>query len=378
MAGCTNVGADAQIDTLFPAEILGDLVDKVKGKAVSDAGAIDGGALSAMLMRAMGDESPQVRAAAVAVGEWADASALVPMLQKYLDTDGNGETDTDRADRTAASIARTLGKIAGKQGDADKATDTVNRLASLLACPTDDVQTAAAEGIASAVRVLPGDRGKEILDHYLADIGGANARASGYGLAAAVKGMRSKSLLGHGVLESLVVALADKKNQEKRAGACVATECLMRVLVHIFEPYAAKIMPAIIKATGDKVTEVRSAADAALSAIVRLCSPHALAVYIPIMATVKHESPLSNATLPCSQTLVIRDALNQALIMSVWVQVLCDRSSTWQSKVACLQKFQAQSELSGKQVGQLMDVMVPAVIESLTDTKPEVIARPMQ
>jgi hypothetical protein len=44
----------------------------------------------------------------------------------------------------------------------------------------------------------------------------------------------------------------------------------------------------------------------------------------------------------------------------------------------CLQKFEAQSQLSGKQVGQLMDVMVPAVIESLTDTKPEVIARPMQ
>jgi hypothetical protein len=248
MAGC-----DAQIDSLFPAAILGDLAGKVKGKTVKEAGSIDGAALSKMLIKAMGDESADVRAGAVTVGEWADPGAMVPALHSYLETDGNGETDEAKADRCAAAIALTLGKIAGKSGDVEKATDTVNRLASLLACPTDAVQCAAAEGIASSVRVLPGDRGKEILSHYLADIGGASARSAGYGLAGAVKGLRSKSLLAHGVMDKLAEALGSKKDNAKRAGGCVAAECLMRVLGNIFEPYAAKLMAAIIKTTGDKV-----------------------------------------------------------------------------------------------------------------------------
>ncbi|KAJ1485986.1 hypothetical protein T484DRAFT_2377323 [Baffinella frigidus] len=204
-------------------------------------------------MLAVGDGGGGVTLVDEATWEVKWEGSMVKALHSYLETDGNGETDEAKADLAAAAIALTLGKVAGKSGDVEQATDTVNRLASLLACPTDAVQLAAAEGIASSVRVLPGDRGKEILSHYLADIGGASARSAGYGLAGAVKGLRSKSLLAHGVLDKITEALGSKKDNAKRAGACVAAECLMRVLINIFEPYAAKLMPAIIKATGDKV-----------------------------------------------------------------------------------------------------------------------------
>lgn len=53
----------------------------------------------------------------------------------------------------------------------------------------------------------------------------------------------------------------------------------------IFEPYAAKAMPSVLSKIGDKVPEVRAAAEAASSAIVSIVSLHGLVVFLPIMVS---------------------------------------------------------------------------------------------
>lgn len=215
-------------------------------------------------------------------------------------------------------------------------SQVADRVSALLVCPNDLVQCAVANGLASCVSILPEGDAKALLEGFQATSPNG-AKAQGYGLAGVVKGLKSRSLLTHGVLASLEAKSGSKKDQGAREMAMAAYECLAAVLVHIFEPYTLKIMPAILACCGDKVPEVRVAADGALRACLKCLCPQGLLV-----------------------------------VMHKLTDVLLERATTWQTKVSVLQCIENLIPREKVQMSKAMQDIVPAVCESLNDTKPEV------
>uniref|UniRef100_A0A7S0VV54 TOG domain-containing protein n=1 Tax=Hemiselmis tepida TaxID=464990 RepID=A0A7S0VV54_9CRYP len=299
---------------------------------MGDAGAVG------FVMRALGEEDARTRDACVAAAVLMDSSALMPKLEHYLDTDGDGENDHDRADRTAAGIALVMGGIAERAGDAAMAKKVADRCTALLVCPNDMVQVAVANGLASCVRVLGEGEGKAMLEGFLA-VSANGALAQGYGLAGVVKGLKTRSLVAHGVLAKLEEKAGSKKDQGARELAVASYGCLARVLGHTFEPYTVKILPTVLAKCGDKVPEVRAASEGALKACTECLCPQGL----------RH-------------------------IFSLLLRELEDRGTAWQSKVALLQCMESWVSKEEGQMGRAMQGVVPAVCETLNDTKPEVCA----
>jgi hypothetical protein len=120
--GTSSVDISVTFDAAFPAAVLGDVASALSGKSLSAAGSLgDIAGLNAFVLRALGDSDAKIREAGIAAAMHMSADSLFPVMQNYLDTDGDGEKDADRADRTAAGIAIVMGGLAAKSGNADMA-----------------------------------------------------------------------------------------------------------------------------------------------------------------------------------------------------------------------------------------------------------------
>eukprot|EP00281_Chroomonas_sp_CCMP1168_P020020 CAMPEP_0206232612 /NCGR_PEP_ID=MMETSP0047_2-20121206/11514_1 /ASSEMBLY_ACC=CAM_ASM_000192 /TAXON_ID=195065 /ORGANISM="Chroomonas mesostigmatica_cf, Strain CCMP1168" /LENGTH=646 /DNA_ID=CAMNT_0053656371 /DNA_START=32 /DNA_END=1973 /DNA_ORIENTATION=+ len=324
--GGQGVDISTTFDAAFPAAVLGDAAGALKGKPLSEAGSLSSSAgFAPFVVRALGDEDAAVRGAGTAAALHAEPAAVLPALEHYLDTDGDGEKDADRADRVADQ--------GGRRGGGEEDLRPYRGAARV---PDDLVQCAVADGLAACMSVIGAGEGQAYLDRFLV-VSENGSRAQGFGLAGVVKGLKSRSLKTFGVLAKLETMAGNKKDQKLRELAMACYACLAMVLKSVFEPYCPKILPTILAKCGDKVTEVRAQADAAFQSCI---------------------------TCMCAQGL--------GIITPAMLQELVDRGSNWQTKVAVLNML---SNLVGRvpqQVSNLMQDIVPSVIEALTDTKPEV------
>ncbi len=117
--GTSSVDISMTFDAAFSASLMGDAASALSGKPLSAAGSLgDVPGLSAFVLRALGDSDSKVRDAAIAAAVHMNVDTLLPAMEHYLDTDGDGEKDADRADRTAAGIAVVMGGMAAKSGNA--------------------------------------------------------------------------------------------------------------------------------------------------------------------------------------------------------------------------------------------------------------------
>lgn len=117
--GSPAIDVSVTFDAAFPASVLGDAAKELSGKPLSAAPPSP--VFGAFVLRALGDEDGKVRDTCLAAAVLADAAALLPVLEHYLETDGDGEADADRADRTAAGISLVMGGIAKRSGSAEMA-----------------------------------------------------------------------------------------------------------------------------------------------------------------------------------------------------------------------------------------------------------------
>jgi len=333
------VTGEETFDSVFPAAVLGDYSKTLTGKPIKSVGELDKEKLYKVLLSALGDENAKVRMAGVSASSFMDVSFVQPKLFHYLDTDGDGEADADRADRTAASMAMLMGILAKKSGDAAMAAEVSERIAALLVCPSIDVQVGCADGIAAAITVLPQDQAIAMLKKHLGALGETPAKVAAFGVAGCVKGLTSRSLVAHGVLDALETAASNKKDPKQREGAMAGYEALPLVLKSVFEPYSLRMLPAVIKAIGDKTPEVRAQADASLRAIMDNVSNHGLRAVLTLVAEQIQQSGIA-----------------------------------WQAKTALLDVICKKVKEAPTQAAMLVHFVVPAVITTLTDTKPEVQA----
>ena len=189
-----------------------------------------------------------------------------------------------------------------------------------------------------AIQGLSEEEQVQKLKGYAAAIGSDTPLSeTGCGLAAAVKCLKASSLVKHGVMEVLEAGINNKKANRLREGTCVAVTCLAQVLKALFEPYAVKLLPGIVLRMGDKVREVQPAAEAAFATIMANLSAHGWYAVMPVLG-----------------------------------DCLCNNECQWQSKVKVLEAIRRATSAAKTQVSRCSSQIVPAVIESLTDTKSEV------
>jgi len=194
------------------------------------------------------------------------------------------------------------------------------------------------EAIVNAMQGLAEAEAMAKLKGFVAALGGdAPLRETGFGLAGAVKCLKARSVVTHGVMDALQQGLENKKNNRLREAVCVAVECLVLVLKGSFEPFAVKLLPAVTMKISDKVKEVQPAAAAAFAAIMTNLSVHGVYAALPVLG-----------------------------------RGLQNRESQWQSKVKALDAIRASIGKAKLQVSRCTAQIVPAVIESLTDTKGDV------
>ncbi|KAJ3037886.1 translational elongation factor EF-1 alpha [Rhizophlyctis rosea] len=145
-------------------------------------------------------------------------------------------------------------------------------------------------------------------------------------------------LTQYGVLDSLKTASEHKKSQQAREGAAFAYAALAESLGHAAEPYLIPQLPAVFALTGDKITDVRTAASSALTAFLALTGRFAVRSIVPILL-----EQLTN-------------------------------EKKWQTKVAALQTFENFSEHHADQICASLPEIIPEVSTCMWDTKPEVKA----
>ncbi|TYJ58885.1 hypothetical protein B9479_000317 [Cryptococcus floricola] len=145
-----------------------------------------------------------------------------------------------------------------------------------------------------------------------------------------------------GFVDAIVKALNDKKSQAAREGACEAIQVLAdNGAIQVLEPYVVSsaengIFPNLLEAFADKVTAVKVAAVAAVSAVVKHMNHWAAFVILPSL-------------------------LN-----------LIRTSGKWQIKVGCLDILQQLVKAAPYQTGEAMPQLIPVLAEAVWDTKSDV------
>ncbi|KAJ3300311.1 translational elongation factor EF-1 alpha [Borealophlyctis nickersoniae] len=148
----------------------------------------------------------------------------------------------------------------------------------------------------------------------------------------------SAGLTQYGILESLKTASEHKKSQQAREGAALAFAALAETLGHPAEPYLIPQLPVVFALYGDKIADVRSAAESAGNALFALPGRFAVRAIVPILL-----EQLTN-------------------------------EKKWQTKVAALQVFGRFSEHYASQICAALPEIIPVVSGCMWDTKPEVQA----
>ncbi|WVQ72805.1 hypothetical protein IAR50_002365 [Cryptococcus sp. DSM 104548] len=145
-----------------------------------------------------------------------------------------------------------------------------------------------------------------------------------------------------GFVDAIVKALNDKKSQAAREGACEAIQVLAdNGAIQVLEPYVVSsaengIFPNLLEAFADKVVAVKTAAVAAVSAVVKHMNHWAAFVILPSL-------------------------LN-----------LIRTSGKWQIKVGCLDILQQLVKAAPYQTGEAMPQLIPVLAEAVWDTKSDV------
>ncbi|ODN95233.1 elongation factor 3 [Cryptococcus wingfieldii CBS 7118] len=165
---------------------------------------------------------------------------------------------------------------------------------------------------------------------------------AGLALAEAAKKAGVEFFAQIGFVDAIVKALNDKKSQAAREGACEVIQVLAdNGAIQVLEPYVVSsaengIFPNLLEAFADKVTPVKVAAVAAVSAVVKHMNHWAAFVILPSL-------------------------LN-----------LIRTSGKWQIKVGCLDILQQLVKAAPYQTGEAMPQLIPVLAEAVWDTKSDV------
>jgi len=305
--------------------------------------------VSTFLTKVLSDSDGAVRTAAVETGRaMIDAHGaehtqqLLTVYEAYFDRSGSRNDLSEEAeDHVRQGVIVFLGALAVHLDKDDvKVRAILTRLLEVLSTPSEAVQRSVADCLPPLMKKLNEDEQRALVDALLQQLttseGYADRRGAAFGLAGAVKGIGMSSLKGMNIMDTLKVAIEDKKSPASREGAVMAFELFCTRLGRLFEPYVVNILPMLLVCFGDVTAPVRDATQAAAAAIMANLSAQGVKLVLP------------------------------ALLCGV-------DDDKWRTKQGSVQLLGAMSNCAPKQLGACLPQIVPRLSETLIDTHPKVV-----
>lgn len=257
---CKSQSAVEKVFTfLIPRETLGDKEDLV-GQELLEAGV--------EIIKESGSEHVEV---------------LIPIFETCLAEADKGSKKQDRIKELTIILYGSLGRHLDAK---DKRLSVIfDRLLQTLETPSEDVQYAVSECIAPLVPAFESSLQATFDDLFEKLWDGkklAVRKGAAYGIAGLVKGAGIKSLFTNDVMQRIIYASDDKKNESAREGVSFVFECLSQSLGSMFEPYVIEVLPIILKNLGDPSALVREATDYAARQIMKSTTSYGVKQLIPL------------------------------------------------------------------------------------------------
>ena len=271
------------------------------------AAVVSGDIAASPVAVATGDVDDEVREAALSVARAAlsgdaangKASQILASLAKMVE-DKVVATEASTAmrseDHRRGALVALYGHCAATSlpsGDADRSAALELILKSLKSLGDHGCFVAA-----PAVAPLAADLGAAAtarIEKLMADATTSAAenerRAGAAGVAGLCNGMGGSSIKKFGVVPRIEAALAAKKDVVAKAGGCALYTHMCRTAGRAFEPFAVHLASQVFALQGDQSSEVRAAADAGQTALVKSLPLTAMKLLSPsLVAAMEHKS----------------------------------------------------------------------------------------
>ena len=271
------------------------------------AAVVSGDIAASPVAVATGDVDDEVREAALSVARAAlsgdaangKASQILASLAKMVE-DKVVATEASTAmrseDHRRGALVALYGHCAATSlpsGDADRSAALELILKSLKSLGDHGCFVAA-----PAVAPLAADLGAAAtarIEKLMADATTSAAenerRAGAAGVAGLCNGMGGSSINKFGVVPRIEAALAAKKDVVAKAGGCALYTHMCRTAGRAFEPFAVHLASQVFALQGDQSSEVRAAADAGQTALVKSLPLTAMKLLSPsLVAAMEHKS----------------------------------------------------------------------------------------
>ena len=113
-------------------------------------------------------------------------------------------------------------------------------------------------------------------------------RAGAAGVAGILNGLGGGSIGTYGIVSAITESLAAKKDPVARAGGCALYTFMCRTAGRSFEPFAVGLASTVFCMLGDQSSDVRAAADAAQTAVVKALPLTAMKLLAPALVVAMH------------------------------------------------------------------------------------------
>ncbi|CAH8498798.1 unnamed protein product [Schistosoma turkestanicum] len=262
---------------------------------------------------------------------------ILPILENYV----NKAPNVPELDSVRQSILILTGSLSQHLDTSDPRVGTIfNRLLNTLNFPSDLVQQAVEDCLASLIGKLPEEQTAKTINKLMTTLLSSNNYAerhgAAHGIAGIARGLGIMSLKHHGIIDKLMPALDDTKVSKRREGALMAVERLSLGMGRLFEPYVVRFITPLLNTFGDTNPGVREAASNAARAVMSKLSAHGVKLILP------------------------------ALLKAI------DDQQSWRTKAEAVDLLASMTHCASKQLSACLPQIVPRLLEVLVDSQERV------
>ena len=330
-----------------PDEAVGVLLEQLLNSAAD-------GASDTVIVRALGEEMPEIRSAALKAGirmaegpGSARAKALLGVFEDILD---HPPADRLRAERVTGAVLAMSGCL-GKSLDQEALAGMLSRYMPLLRDASPTIADGASRGMANALRgalasgnaALDGEV-RSLLTTSMQTVSGAkrseDSRGGAGGVGACISAAGASSLEHFGVMATLAGLIGGRgvgaEAPHAREAAVLTVEQLSVHMGEEFEPYGVPLLRELVALYADKDKKVADAAAKAVRAMLSRLSTPAIKLVLP----------------------ALYDGMEAV---------------QWRTKVECLGALATLAAHAPASVGPRLPVAIPKVMECLANTNSKVV-----
>ena len=305
--------------------------------------------VATLLLKALSDESLEVRESAINAGKLVIGShgeehtvTLLKVFEGYFEKPPDASKSEEIQDYAKSGAVVFLASLAVHLESNDpKIKQILERLFEVLETPSESVQRQVADAFPPLMKQLATEEEKRtLIENLLNKLSQGDSyairRGAAFGIAGAVRGIGMGSLKGMGIMDSIKALIEDKKSAQSREGALMCFELLVERLGRLFEPYVVTILPMLLVCFGDQTESVRLACEGASQKIMKNLSAQGVKLVLPALL----------------------DGL---------------RDDQWRTKSGSAKLLGAMTSCAPKQLGSCLPQIVPRLSEALVDTHPKVV-----